>query len=37
MGWATPPAIPGLTHLGKLKLDYINYIKPLSNPLGLKR
>lgn len=31
--WPTPPAAPGLTLLGKLKLSYI---RSLSNPLGLK-
>ena len=30
----TPPAVPGLVFLGKLKL---NYIRPLGKPLGLKR
>lgn len=32
--WPTPAAAPGLTLLGKLKL---NYIKSLSKPLGFKR
>ena len=34
MLWPTPPAAPGLTLLGKLKL---NYIRSLQKPLGFKK
>ena len=32
--WPTPPAVPGLTFLGRMKLSYI---RSLSKPLGLKK